>query len=124
MSNLGLYQTMTTMAKAVGGPLNLAGCVAGGGALAGAGLTATIILIMQKVAEKQEERQREAETAFVYTVHRDGQSNEGLVFKTGDQFKVLFVHDDAVLIEKLGDSNNPYFVSSELLKAISDYKPE
>ena len=124
MSNLGLYQTMTTMAKAVGGPLNLAGCVAGSGALVGAGVATAIILFIGKVAEKQEERQRETKTAFVYTVHRDGKSNEGLVFKTGDQFKVLFVHDDAVLIEKLGDSNNPYFVSSELLKAISDYKPE
>lgn len=124
MSNLGLYQTMTTMAKAVGGPLNLAGCVAGGGALAGAGVTAAIILIIEKVAEKRRERRQEAETAFVYTVHKGGQSNEGLVFKVGDQFKVLFVHDDAVLIEKLGDSNNPYFVSAELLRAISDYQRE
>ena len=122
MSNLGLYQTMTTLAKAVGGPLNLAGCVAGGGALAGAGITAAIILIKEKVAEKREEQRREAETASVYTVYKDGKSNEGLVFKSGDQFKVLFVHDDAALIEKLGDSNNPYFVSIELLRSISDYQ--
>lgn len=122
MSNLGLYQTMTTLAKAVGGPLNLAGCVASGGALAGAGITAAIILIKEKVAEKREEQRREAETASVYTVYKDGKSNEGLVFKSGDQFKVLFVHDDAALIEKLGDSNNPYFVSIELLRSISDYQ--
>ena len=29
---------------------------------------------------------------------------------------------DAILIEKIGDNNNPYFVSAELLKNISDFE--
>ena len=40
----------------------------------------------------------------------------------GDKFKVLESDGDAVLIEKIGDLTNPYFVSAELLKDISDYK--
>ncbi len=39
MSNLGLYQVMTTVAKKVGGPLVLAGILIGFGALLHAGVT-------------------------------------------------------------------------------------
>ena len=49
-------------------------------------------------------------------------SNENLVFKLGDKFKVLEFDGDAVLIEKIGDSNNPYVASSEFLGKISNYK--
>ena len=49
-------------------------------------------------------------------------SNEGLEFKIGDQFRVLESDKDAILIEKIGDNNNPYFVSAELLKNISDFE--
>ena len=49
-------------------------------------------------------------------------SNEGLEFAIGDQFRVLDMDGNSVLIEKIGDRNNPYFVSAELLHKISDYK--
>lgn len=49
-------------------------------------------------------------------------SNEGLQFHVGETFKVLERDGNAVLIEKLGDDNNPYFVVAELLNEISDYK--
>ncbi len=39
-----------------------------------------------------------------------------------ETFKVLERDGNAVLIEKLGDDNNPYFVAAELLNEISDYK--
>ena len=58
----------------------------------------------------------------VYIVDKQGVSNEGMILESGDSFNVLESDGDAVLIEKIGDSNNPYFVSSELLKEISDYK--
>jgi hypothetical protein len=57
----------------------------------------------------------------IYTVTTEGTSNEGLEFKIGDPFKVLETDKDAVLIEKIGDSDNPYFMSAELLKNISNY---
>ena len=64
---------MTTLSKRVGGPINLAGIVFGGGALFGGGAVAGA----------------------------DG---------------------NATLIEKLGDNNNPYFVSTKFLRSISDYR--
>ena len=122
MSNLGWYQIMTTMAKKVGGPLKLAGLLVGGGAVASGGAVAGGVAIKNKVAKKLDEKKREAEAAIVHTVTTEGQSNEGLLFKVGDQFKVLEVDGDAALIEKLGDNNNPYFVSADFLKSISDYE--
>ena len=38
-----------------------------------------------------------------------------------EQFKVLKVDGDVVLIEKLGDHNNPYVVSIKFFSSISDY---
>ena len=122
MSNLGWYQIMTTTAKKVGGPLKLAGLIFGGGALTGGGVVACGVAIKNKVAEKLDEKKKEAAAAVIYTVKIEMQSNEGLVFKVGDQFKILEVDGDAALIEKLGDSNNPYFVSAGFLKSISDYE--
>ena len=122
MSNLGWYQIITTMAKKVGGPRVLIGLLVGGGAAAGGGAVACGIAIKNKVAEKLDEKKRQEEAAIVHTVTTEGKSNEGLVFKVGDQFKVLEVDGNAALIEKLGDNNNPYFVSTEFLKSISDYK--
>ena len=54
-------------------------------------------------------------------MHSAGKSNEGLQFAVGDTFRVLEIAADAVLIEKIGDPNNPYFVSSDLLHSISDF---
>lgn len=122
MGNLGWYQIMTTMAKRVGGPLKLAGLVFGGGAVVGGGAVAGGIAIKNKVVEKLDKKKKQEETAIIHTVTTEGQSNEGLAFNVGDQFKVLEVDGDAALIEKLGDSNNPYFVSVDFLKGISDYE--
>ena len=57
----------------------------------------------------------------LYSVTVSAKSNEGLVFNVGDQFRVLENDGDAVLIEKVEDVGNPYFVSAEFLKLISNY---
>lgn len=49
-------------------------------------------------------------------------SNEGLQFVVGEQLRVLEIAGDVVLIEKIGDTDNPYFVSADLLRSISDYE--
>ena len=67
-------------------------------------------------------KKKQEEAAIVHTVKKDGKSKEGLIFKVGDQFKVLEVDGDAALIERIGDNNNPYFVSVDFLKTISDYR--
>ena len=58
----------------------------------------------------------------IFSIITDGESIEGLKFETGDKFKVLEVDQDALLIEKIGDSSNPYFVSKVFMKDISDYE--
>ena len=115
MSNLGLYQWFTTAAKKVGGPLILLALFTGGGFLGGVGLTSGAVCLYSKKA-----KQRNSKT--IYHVLTDGVSNEGLEFKINDEFKVLNRDKQAVLIEKIGDDNNPYFVAYDFLKSISDYK--
>ena len=122
MSNLGWYQILTTMAKKVGGPKQLMGLLIGGGALLGGGAVAGGSAIKKKVSSELEKKKKIERAAVVYKVTVEGTSNEGLRFKVGDKFKVLDVDGDAGLIEIIGDSNSPYFVSIKFLKSISDYK--
>ena len=121
MGNLGWYQWITTTSKKVGGPLQLLGIVAAGGAIAGSLATKGFDAAKQKITIMKEAKEQAAEASIVYTVTKEGRSNEGLEFNIGDQFRVLERDGDAVLIEKLRDENNPYFVSAKFLSSISDY---
>ncbi len=123
MSNLGDYQKMTIVAKKVGGPKNLAVIIAGAGALASVALYKGGKIVAEKVRKKKnKEKLKETSDSIVYSVTVDGVSDDGLEFKIGDQFRVLETDKDAVLIEKIGDDNNPYFVSVDFLEMISNYK--
>lgn len=123
MSNLGGYQWLTTTAKKVGGPTNLVLIIAGTGAATYKGGEILVKKSIKAIKKKRMEKKEVAESNIrQYEVKATGVSNEGLTFKVGEYFKVLEVDGDAVLIEKIGDENNPYFVSAELLKDISDYK--
>ncbi|MBP3818193.1 MAG: hypothetical protein J6H31_07785 [Butyrivibrio sp.] len=122
MGNLGWYQLMTTVAKKVGGPKRLFALIFGCGAIIGGSAVAGGEKIKQKVARELDKKKQEEAAAVVYTVNKEGSSNEGLLFKPGEQFKVLEIDGDAGLIEKLGDSNNPYFVSLKFLRSISNYE--
>lgn len=121
MSNLGWYQILTSMAKKVGGPKRLIGLLVGGGALLGSGATAGSNAIKKKVMAELNKKKQAEKAAVIYTVFTDGKSNEGLIFRPGDTFKVLEVDGDAGLIEIVGDDNSPYFVSLNFLESISNY---
>ena len=122
MSNLGWYQILTSMAKKVGGPKRLIGILVGSGALLGGGAVAGGNALKKKIKTSLEKKKKEEEAATLYIVNTEGKSNEGLLFKVGDTFKVLEADGDAGLIVKDGDANNPYFVSLRFLSTISDYK--
>lgn len=123
MSNLGDYQRMTILAKKVGGPKNLAVIIAGAGAVASVALYKGGEIVKEKVRKKKnKEKLKETSDSIVYSITVDGVSDGGLEFKIGDQFRVLETVKNAVLIEKIGDDNNPYFVSVEFLEMISNYK--
>ncbi len=122
MSNLGGYQWLTTVAKKVGGPKNLVLIIAGTGAAVYKGSEIVVKKTVKEIKKRMsQEKLPEIVDTKIYTVTAEGTSNEGLEFKIGDQFKVLETDKDAVLIEKIGDSDNPYFISAELLKNISNY---
>lgn len=121
MSNLGAYQWITTIAKKVGGPINLL-LLTG---VAGAGVykvgEITVKKVIKTVKANQEHKQKAIEANVLYTVSTPGKSNEGVDFAVGDQFRALETAGNAVLIEKIQDENNPYFVAAEFLRSISDY---
>lgn len=122
MSNLGGYQKITTWAKRVGGPRNLVIIFMTGGAIVGkvseVGAKAGISYIKGKISKLK----GHSKNGEIYDVLSYGKSNEGLEFKIGDKFAVLEIDADAVLIEKIGDHNNPYFVSAQLLRKISNFE--
>ena len=122
MSNLGAYQWLTTAAKKVRGP-NLVLIIAGTGAAVYKGSEIVVKKTVKEFKKKIRIHQlTEIADTKVYSVTAEGISNEGLAFKIGDQFRVLETDKDAILIEKIDDDNNPYFVSEELLMNISNYK--
>ncbi|MBO5476425.1 MAG: hypothetical protein J6A15_01560 [Clostridia bacterium] len=114
MSNLGLYQKITTWAKKVGGPAYLILIIAFIGYIIGKGIE-FLIKIIRKCSTKN------IIYSKIYVVHSYGKSNEELDFNIGDKYRVLERDKDSVLIEKIGNTNNPYFVSAELLRSISDF---
>jgi len=121
MGNLGAYQVMTTVSKKVGGPVKLAAGIAVGGYVVIRTAEGVIKTGIKKVKKHREAKEIALNTSKLYTVHECGESNEGLIFNISDTYRVLEKDGDAVLIEKIGDANNPYFVSEELLRKISDY---
>lgn len=133
MSNLGGYQTITTLIKRVGGPevaVKLAGAagvfllVAGGAAYAGAQkATPAVKQKAQQLFEKwKSQGGRPDELAgSTYTVTSAVVDEQGLVLDVGTVFRVLEKDGDAVLIEIDDNDDNPWFVSADLLARISDF---
>lgn len=122
MGNLGGYQWLTTVAKKVGGPKNLVLIIAGTGAVAYKSSEVLAKKVIKEIRKKFTEKKLILESDIqVYVVTTPIAINEDLAFENGEHFKVLESDGDAVLIEKIGDANNPYFVSADLLKKISDY---
>lgn len=122
MSNLGMYQKIVEISKAVGGPGKLIALIASGGAALGVAGTKLTEAVLKYFRSGKEAKAKERLRQRTYKVAKDGVSNEGLRFREGDEIRVLEVDGDAVLIEKINDSNNPYFVSAGFLGEISDYE--
>ena len=121
MGNLGAYQTMTTLAKRVGGPRNLSMIVLGTGAavyrLGEAGVKkVTVAIKNRKVLGATEGRG--------FRVTSDGDGGGGLQLRVGDEYRILESDGDPILIEVLGDLDNPYSVSSDFLRSVSDFSQD
>lgn len=64
----------------------------------------------------------ESKNCLIYDVINSGHIEEGVDVQVGDKIKVCAIDKEAVLIEILGNKNNPYFIDFDLLKSIVDYK--
>ncbi|MEU2014431.1 hypothetical protein ABZ541_00090 [Micromonospora sediminicola] len=118
------YQVMTTIAKKIGGPRALILAVAAGGALAYKGGEVGIKAVVRtsrSIRRTLDARAEAAAKSRVYRVAEDADAGGGLRLRTGDEFRVLARDDDAILIEIVGTTKNPWYVSGELLAAISDF---
>lgn len=126
MGNLGGYQTMTTLVKALGGPAKavIKGAVVVG--VAGYGVIRLAEVGGKKLVNgaKKSFANRRAGSWLIgqsFTVHTEGTSEGGLNFKVGAKYIVLEHDDAAVLIELIGDRDNPHVVSGWFLSSISEF---
>ena len=117
MSNLGAYQTATTWAKKVGGMENLALILLGAGYAIGKIIEIPARAIVRHIRTKKESNQPRE----LIVVTSTGTDSSGLVLSKGDSYQVLYSDEDMVLVEKIGDTNNPYMVSPEFLRSVSNY---
>jgi hypothetical protein len=122
MSNLGGYQLLTTLAKKSGSPGKLVALLIGGGVaiglVAGKGITYTSAKVKAKIDKIKTENKFKD---IIFDVIADGKDNSGLEFRVGDKYRILESDGDAILIEKLGDIKNPYFLSGDFLRTISNF---
>lgn len=117
MSNLGRYQTMTRLAKKVGGPTALAVITFVSGYVAIRPAEAGAKRIIRRAKNPTPPCEWKGRT-FQVTV--DGDEKE-VHLRVGGSYRVLECDGDAILIEVVGDANNPYFVSSKFLRSVSDF---
>lgn len=123
MSNLGWYQWFTTNAKKVGGPLKLMGLIAVGGYAVIRTGEAGVRKAIKLVKKHSEGTVKDIlKKKSVCKVIADANIEKGVDVKIGDKIMVCAIDGEAVMIEILGDKNNPYFIDINLLRSITDYK--
>ncbi|WP_144831119.1 hypothetical protein [Microbacterium sp. BH-3-3-3] len=125
MGNLGMYQDITKMIKTLGGPKPALTLIIGGtlavGSLLTVGCQQSTKAIAKAVKNRHARHDPYPNFGQNFTVHTAGTDEQGLEFRVGDTFSVLECDDDAVLIEIIGNLDNPRFVSGAFLLSISDY---
>lgn len=116
MSNLGWYQEMTRIAKKVGGPKNLLILTIGTGYV----IIRSGEAIVKKVYKEVNKSRKNTSNKRIFSVTSDGKFGKDLEMNIGDKYRIIESDGESVLIEKVGDSNNPYFVSFDFLSSISE----
>ncbi|AEB44304.1 MULTISPECIES: hypothetical protein [Micromonospora] len=118
------YQLMTTVAGKIGGPRVLILAIAAGGALVYKGGEVGVKAVVRTTRSIKQALHVHAQAAAmsrIYRVAEDADAGGGLTLRTGDEFRVLARDDTAILIEVVGSTKNPWYVSRDLLAAISDF---
>lgn len=119
MSNLGTYQWITTTSKKMGGPVPFLCLTAVGGY--------ALIRVIEAGGKKvikliKASSQNRISAAPCFVVQTDATSNEGVMFKSGDKLRVLESDGESILIDRINDTQSPYFVSADFLSSITEYQ--
>lgn len=117
MSNLGAYQVMTTVAKKVGGPVVLGVVTFFSGYVVLRPTEAGVKSIVRAIRSRNVPCTTKGR---VFRAKANGEEGD-LSLHVGDEYRVLECDGDAILIEVLGNSGNPYFASSDFLRSVSDF---
>lgn len=118
MGNLGDYQTMTTLAKKMGGPKVFAASLVLSGVAIGSARTKVVAASKAVLARRGESCPTKG---MHFKIVADAVDGSGAKFRAGGEYRVLECDGDAILIEIVGDQDNPYVVSSEFLATVSSY---
>lgn len=122
VGNLGNYQLMTALAKKFGGPVTLLVTTLGAGYVIGRTTEASAKRGVGALKNAVKQRNAPCELKdTVFTVRSDGTDGQGLEFKAGAEYRVLECKDNAILIELIGDDDNPHVVFDAFLATISDF---
>lgn len=117
MSNLGAYQKTVVWMKRCGGPhVAIPSFIATSYGV----LRSIEAIITSAIKHLKKEKPSTLSEKFI-TVTSSGKDSSNLSFSVGDSYKILFSDDEVALIEKVGDKGNPYVVSPDFLRSISDY---
>lgn len=121
MGNLGSYQAMTSLAKKVGGPVALAAVTAASGFLVGRAAEVGFKRAGNSWVARIKKVVSARESSETFTVGTEADCGAGLTLHAGDEFRVLERDGESMLIEVLGNADNPYVVSAEILARVSDF---
>ncbi len=122
MGNLGGYQTLTTVVKALGGPTKAVAVIGGGLLLAGGALYAGGQQAVKAVVSRVRKRAKPCpQRGQVFAVSSDFELTGGLIVRAGDEIRVIECAGDAVIVEVIGRDDNPHVVSGEFLSRVSQY---
>jgi hypothetical protein len=132
--NLGGYQVITTVVKRLGGPSKALFKAVGaiGTAIVAVGTIGyrigkqkgadEAVAAMTVQAERIDTTDASENPSRVtatkeYLVTKSITSNDGTYFAPGDRLRVMDSDGDAVMVERIGDANSPYWISRDFLES-------
>jgi hypothetical protein len=118
--NLGWYQKIVELAKKAGGPRRLLAYTVIGGYVVIRTAEAGGKWVFEVIRSGSSPCPTKGKVFQVTSDREDGT----LAFRVGDEYRVLECDGDAILIELLGNPDNPHFVSSEFLRSMSSFPPD
>lgn len=117
MGNLGGYQTIVTVVKKLGGPVQATTIVVGGSFALGAAVLAGGQKVLGKAQMKLAEKI--APNTQFFEVTEDVKDEKGFKLSAGDKYRVFERDGDVLFIEVIGRDDNPHVASAKFLRSVS-----